>query len=397
MAHAAQQTFLFQAMRPTGGKTLGVRTASDEGSLSDALRRDGLLLLRAWRVPIGAASEAGLSLKDEAALNEQIDSLLSRGVPLVEALEVGASVVSARSRPRIERLRELVAAGSTFSGACDKVGGFDEVTVAVYRAAERSGDLAGAAKRLAQSARRRLAIAGKTLTVMIYPAVVLTIATALLAALLVFIVPMLAEQIRQINPNLPWFSEIVFDFGTWTRDHLSLVIIALGALLIVAMLARERVLGAIARLGRRLPGIRSLLLTVEMTRFFSVMAAMTKTGVPLADALASGAGVISDRKLREQLTWLRQSLVEGGVLRILIDRVDALPLATRRLLIAAERGGDLDSVFDALAEDMSAEVDKRSSRLLAFLEPAVIILMFTILAPIIIAVAIPMMTVQTDF
>jgi type II secretory pathway component PulF len=157
------------------------------------------------------------------------------------------------------------------------------------------------------------------------------------------------------------------------------------------------VLAALGRFGRRLPGIKSLLLTVEMTRFFSVMAAMTKTGVPLADALASGTGVISDDKLREQLTWLRQSLVEGGVLRILIDRVDALPLATRRLLIAAERGGDLDSAFDALAEDMSLEVDKRSSRLLAFLEPAVIILMFTILAPIIIAVAIPMMTVQTDF
>lgn len=397
MAQVAQQTYLFQAMRPTGSKIFGFRAAPDEGALSDALRRDELLLLRAWRVPIGATAEGKLPLKDDAALNEQIDSLLSRGVPLVEALEVAASVVSAKSRPRIERLRELVASGSTFSGACEKVGGFDEVTISVYRAAERSGDLAGAAKRLAQSTRRRLAIAGKTITVMIYPAVVLAIAMCLLTALLVFIVPMLAEQIRQINPNLPWFSEIVFDFGTWVRNHLSLVIIVVGAVLVGAVLAREHVLAALGRLGRRLPGIKSLLLTVEMTRFFSVMAAMTKTGVPLADALASGVGVISDEKLREQLTWLRQSLVEGGVLRILIDRVDALPLATRRLLIAAERGGDLDSAFDSLAEDMAAEVDKRSSRLLAFLEPAVIILMFTVLAPIIVAVAIPMMTVQTDF
>ena len=397
MAQIVQQTFLFQAMRPTGAKLFGFRAATDEGSLSELLRRDNLLLLRAWRLPIGAAEEGRMPLKDEAALNEQIDSLLSRGVPLVEALEVAASVVTAKSRPRLERLREMVAAGSTFSGACEKIGGFDPVTVSVYRAAERSGDLAGAAKRLAQSTRRRLSIAGKTITVMIYPAVVLGIATCLLIALLVFIVPMLAEQIRQINPDLPWFSEVVFDAGTWVRGHLSLVLIIVGAVAVGAVAARRRFLAALGRIGRRLPGIKSLLLTVEMTRFFSVMAAMTKTGVPLADALASGAGVISDHKLREQLTWLRQSLVDGGVLRILIDRVDALPLATRRLLIAAERGGDLDSVFDALAEDMAMEVDKRSSRLLAFLEPAVIILMFSILAPIIIAVAIPMMTVQTDF
>ncbi len=397
MAQAAQQTFFFQAMKPTGAKTMGVRAASDEGALSEALRRDELLLIRAWRVPIGSAQEPRLTLKDEANLNEQIDQLLSRGVPLVEALEVAASVVSARTRPRLERLRELVAAGSTFSGACEKVGGFDEVTVSVYRAAERSGDLAGASHRLAQAARRRLAIAGKAVTVMIYPAVVLGIASLLLGLLLGWVVPMLAEQIRQINPDLPWFSEVVFTLGTWLRDNLLLVLVIVGGALVGIVLGWRRVLAAATDLGRRLPGIKSLLLTVELTRFFSVMAAMTKTGVPLADALASGTRVISDEKLRDQLVWLRQSLVDGGVLRILIDRVDALPLATRRLLIAAERGGDLDSAFDALAEDMASEVDKRSARLLALLEPLVIILMFTFLAPIIVAVAIPMMTVQTDF
>lgn len=397
MAQAANQTFLFQAMRPTGSKTMGVRAARDEGDLSETLRRDELLLLRAWRVPIGSAEEPKLTLKDEANLNEQIDQLLSRGVPLVEALEVAASVVTAKTKPKIEKLRELVAAGSTFSGACDKVGGFDEVTVSVYRAAERSGDLAGASHRLAQSARRRLAIAGKAITVMIYPSVVLGIATILLSLLLVWVVPMLAEQIRQINPKLPWFSEVVFTLGIWLRDNLLLVLVVLGAALVMIVLAWRQVLGALLAIGRRLPGIKPLLLTVELTRFFSVMAAMTKTGVPLADALASGTRVISDDKLRDQLVWLRQSLVDGGVLRILIDRVEALPLATRRLLIAAERGGDLDSAFDALAEDMASEVDKRSARMLALLEPLVIIMMFTFLAPIIVAVAIPMMTVQTDF
>jgi type II secretory pathway component PulF len=68
-----------------------------------------------------------------------------------------------------------------------------------------------------------------------------------------------------------------------------------------------------------------------------------------------------------------------------------------RLLIAAERGGDLDSAFDALAEDMASDVEQRSARLLALLEPAVIVAMFAVLAPLVVAVAVPMMTTPTDF
>lgn len=397
MPQTAQQTYMFKAMHPTGSKRMGFRAAVDEAALSEALRKDQLLLLRAWRMPIGSTTEGRLPLKDEAALNEQIHALLSRGVPLVEALEVGASVVSKRSAPRVEKLRELVAAGATFSGACDTVGGFDDVTIAVYRAAERSGDLAGSAQRLSQAARRRLAIAGKAITVMIYPLVVLIIATLLLSILLVFIVPMLAKQIRQINPNLPWFSDVVFTVGVGLRENLMAATIVAGGLVVMAMLARRAIIAGVSRLSRRVPAIGGLLLTVEMSRFFSVMAAMAKSGVPLAEALSAGTNVISHARLREQLQWLRQSLVDGGVLRVLIDRVEALPLATRRLLIAAERSGDLDSAFDALAEDMSDEVDKRSARLLALLEPLIIILMFAVLAPIIVAVAVPMMTVQTEF
>ena len=73
-----------------------------------------------------------------------------------------------------------------------------------------------------------------------------------------------------------------------------------------------------------------------------------------------------------------------------------MPLATRRLLIAGERGGDLESVFDALSGDMSTEVERKATRLLAMLEPAAILAMFALLAPLIMAIAIPLMTIRTQ-
>lgn len=388
--------FFFQAMTPVGGRMLGVRAATDEAALGEDLRREQLLLLKAWKLPIGAGAPPTLPLKDDAVLNEQLHILLSRGVPLVEALEVASSVVSAASKGRIERLREHVAAGASFSDACAKTGGFDAVTTAVYRSAERTGDLAGAAHRLAQSARRRLAIRGKALTVLIYPAAVAFIAGVVFLVLLMWLVPMMSGQMRQMKVKLNWFSEIVFSTGEWMGSHVGLTFAIIGAVFVGAI-AMRRQLGALAlRTVGRIPAVARLLLATEMTRFFSVMAAMTRSGVTLAEALGTAGAVISDEKLRAQLRTLQKDLVEGGLWRTLIEKVDAMPLATRRLLVAAERAGDLDSAFDTLATDTAADVELRSARLLAMLEPGVIILMFSLIGPLIIAIAVPMLTFRTQ-
>lgn len=387
--------FLFQAMTPAGGKSFGVRAAPSEAQLAEELRRDQLLLLKAWRLPVGKSAPPGLGLRDEAALNDQLATLQSRGVPLVEALEVAASVVGAGARPKVMRLRELVAAGDSLSSACEKAGGFDAVIIAVYRAAERTGDVAGAARRLSTSARRRLAIRGKAITVMIYPAVVCVMAMLIFMGLLMFLVPTIAQQLTQMNSKPNAFSSAVFGLGIWMNGHKALVLGSLGAAAVGAIVLRS----ALARLAlrglARVPAVSSLLLTAEMTRFFSVMAAMVRSGVPLADALGTAAGVLSAPQLRAQLQGLQKGLVEGGLWRTLVERADALPLATRKLLVAAERAGDLDSAFDTLSGDMAAEVDTKAARLLALLEPGVILLMFALVGPLIIAIAIPLLTART--
>src|SRR6056297_148105 len=120
---ATTSTYFYSAMKLTGGKARGIRSARDEGQLSEELRSAGLLLLKAWKLPevfsgVASGSTKGpLPLADEAALNNQLHVLLSRGVPLVEALEVGADVVSDRSSGRVQRLREMVASGASFAKA----------------------------------------------------------------------------------------------------------------------------------------------------------------------------------------------------------------------------------------------------------------------------------------
>ena len=133
---------------------MGIRNARSERALAEILKKDKQTLVRTWKLPDWAGSEVEMSLKDHAAFDAQIAQLVSRGVTLTEALEVAAGVVSKPNRDRIDRLRHLVSQGTSFADACKQVGSFDTVTIATYRAAEKTGDLAGACDSLAKRARR---------------------------------------------------------------------------------------------------------------------------------------------------------------------------------------------------------------------------------------------------
>jgi type II secretory pathway component PulF len=312
----------------------------------------------------------------------------------VESLDVVAQTVRPVTRPRMIRLRDLVQSGAGFADACKTVGGFDNVTIAVYRGAERTGDLAGAAKELSTTARRRLAVSGKALTLMLYPIIVLAISLIVAVIMMMVVVPMMGEGLAKSDIALPWFSRVVIGLGTWMREYATWLGIAAMALLILAIIGRHIIVQFVQQAMRKMPVLRDVVLAQESARFFSVMGAMTRTGVPLADALGVANQAISHPAMRRQLERLRTRLVEGGILRVLIDEVSTLQVGTRRLLIAAERAGDLETAFHTLADDMADEVDKSSARLLAVLQPALIVVMFLIIGGLLTALLLPMLSIS---
>ncbi len=387
--------FFYIAMRPGGGRSFGVRSAGSIQALSQALRSENRLLLKTYRLPGWAGATAGISLKDYALLNEQLAQLLSRGVPLVEALEVVAQTVRPVARPIIVRMRDLVASGSSFADACRQVGGFDNVTIAVYRGAERSGDLAGAARELMLNARRQLSIQGKATTLLVYPIVVLSISAIVTVFMMVGVVPKLGEALADADIPLPWLSRVVMDSGAWMKAQALWLGLGFAVLAVCAILGRKAIVALFAGAFRKVPLVRDVVLAQESARFFSVMAAMVRTGVPIGDSLAVANQAVTHPVLRGQLERLRIRLIEGGLLRTLIDEVVAFPIATRRLLVAAERSGDMEAAFTTLAQDMTNEVETRSSRLLAVLEPLLIVLMFGIIGTLLMAVMLPMLTMSS--
>jgi len=384
-------SFLVFAATPSGGRRLGMHRARDRRQLGEDLRKGRLVAIKTWSLPSWAGTDNKVRLKDQAELHLQLSQLLVRGVPLVEALDVTSTAVAPRTKPRVERMRDLVAAGSSFSDACEQVAIFDRVTISVYRAAERTGDLAGAAKQLSLTTRRQLAISGKVGTLMIYPAIVLSISVIVTTGMLTMIVPRIGKALEGAGVELPWFTRMMVVAGTFLKDNWLIATLTVLACVTAAVFAREGIARFVGRASRSIPILKDVVMAQEAARFFTVMAAMTRSGITLAEALGTAVAAIGHPALKKQLSSLRTKLVEGGVLRNLIDRVDALPVPTRRLLIAAERAGDLESAFETLAQDMADELDRRSSRLLAALEPLLIVMMFLMIGTLLLSIMIPLM------
>ncbi|MFG0298263.1 MAG: type II secretion system F family protein [Phycisphaerales bacterium JB047] len=389
-AASTSSSFLYLASKSSGGKLMGIKSARSERALAEQLRKEKQVLVRTWKLPDWANSVPEMSLKDHAEFDAQIAQLVSRGVTLTEALEVAAGVVSKPNRDRIDRLRHLVSQGTSFADACKQVGSFDTVTVATYRAAEKTGDLAGACKALALSARRQLEVSGKAATLMIYPAIVLTLALAAALVMIIIVVPMIGNSLEKAGVTLPFITRFLLNLGNFLQANLIPFGIAAIVGLVLVFLFRSA-LGKVAiTVTRNAPFVRDVVMQQELTRFFSVMSSMSRSGIPLGDALQISSAAITHPKLNRDLQRMRLRLIEGGVFRNLIMKVDSLPESTRRLLVAADQGGDLEDAFNALALDHAAEVDKKTARLMAILEPALIVLLFLIVGSIILAIMLPM-------
>jgi len=389
-AASSSRPFFYVANRSSGGKAMGIRSARSQRALAQELRKEKQILVRTWALPAWANNESELSLKDHAEFDAQIAQLVSRGVTLTDALEVAATVVSPGNKERIDRLRHAVAQGTSFADACKQVGSFDSVTIAVYRAAEKTGDLAGACEQLSTGARRRMEVSGKAATLMIYPAIVLTIAFIAATIMIVLVVPMIGNSMIKAGIPIPGITRMMVGLGNFLQTNLlffggGFVLLIVGAILFRSALAKLAV-----RVTRNAPFVRDVVMEQELTRFFSVMSSMTKSGIPLADAIDVSSAVISHPKLNGDFQKMRQRLIEGGVFRTLISNVESLPMATRRLLVAADQAGDLQNAFDGLARDHAQEVDKKTARLMAILEPLLVIILFVVVGTIILSIMLPM-------
>jgi general secretion pathway protein F len=367
----------------------------------DALRGDGLFptaVEPASGVATGRVDATRLASPVLALTTRQLATLVVSGMPLDQALSAVAEQMDHPTAARLlGAIREQVAAGEPLAAAMSRFPrSFPELYRGLVAVGAESGQLGSVLSRLADYLEARLALRQKFSMALIYPALVTLVALAVIATLLLYVVPQVVAVYQQSRQTLPWLTRALIassDFlraTAWYWLGALIAIIAAGMLLLRRERWRERWHAMLLRS----PLVGAVLRGLDTARFASTLSILTSSGAPLLRALETAGSVIWAAPLRRAAHGAAQRVREGVTLaRALADERVFPPLLTH-LVANGEQSGQLSAMLDRAAREQEAEVERRLTWLAALVQPILIIVMGGIVLVLVLAVMLPIVSMN---
>jgi general secretion pathway protein F len=367
----------------------------------DALRGDGLFptaVEPATAAATGRVDATRLAPALLALTTRQLATLVVSGMPLDQSL---AAVAEQADHPAATRvlgaIREQVAAGEPLAAAMSRFPrSFPDLYRGLVAVGAESGQLGGVLSRLADYLEARLALRQKFSMALIYPALVTVVALAVIATLLLYVVPQVVAVYQQSRQTLPWLTRALIASSDFLRATAWYWVGAIAVIAVVAMvlLRQERWRDRWHSLLLRLPLVGTVLRGLDTARFASTLSILTSSGAPLLRALETAGSVIWALPLRRAAHGAARRVREGVTLaRALADERVFPPLLTH-LVANGEQSGQLPAMLDRAAREQEADVERRLTWLAALVQPILIIIMGGIVMVLVLAVMLPIVSMN---
>lgn len=323
---------------------------------------------------------------------QELATLLSAGIPLLEALDATTSQYPGRFRSSLMMLRDQISAGSSLADAMrGQPGVFDELSVCMVDVGERTGMLDEVLAQLAAYRRRSDQFKGRLGTALIYPAIVACAGVAVAVFLSTFVVPRLLETLVDAGRPLPWMTRLVKAFSDLLLGYgwLMLPVVIVCTLLIILSLRQPRVRFHWHRLQLRLPLVGRMMRQQNIVRISVTLSILTRSGMEFVQALGLASRATSNEVLKHALDQAQKEITAGRDIGPSLATTNAFPEPVVRLLEVGQASGRLDQMLERLAADYDLQLQSSTQRLLAILEPAMILLLTGLVGFIVLAVILP--------
>ncbi|MEG3085799.1 type II secretion system inner membrane protein GspF [Sphingomonas sp. PB4P5] len=339
-----------------------------------------------------------MSVKDLTLFTRQL-ATLNQVSPLEESLRtITRQTEQERVRAIVATVHTGVMEGRRLAEAMGREPkSFPPLYRAMVSAGERSGSLPIILERLSILLERQAEINGKVITTLAYPAVLSLVATGVVTALMVFVVPQVVEQFDTVGQELPLLTRIVIGVSDFLVAYWWLLLLAMagaGALLWQALKQPSIRLAFDTRL-LRVPLLGRLIRDLHAARMARTLSTMVASRLPLLEGLTLTAGTIHNRRLRAASDEIVDAIRGGGSLSAAMRRTSVFPPLLTYLAASGEAAGRLDEMLEKAADYLEREFDRFTATALSLLEPAIIVLMGGIVATIVLAILLPILQLNT--
>lgn len=397
--------FEYKGLEVASGKSVkGYRDADSPKALRALLRREGVLLTlatpederkaRAKRDIQLLAFLYRPSSGDVAILTRQLATLVRAGVPLVESIAALVDQVEKESLVRIltdvsENLKEGKAFASCLA-AHPKV--FPPLYVNMVAAGEASGTLEAVLERLADFMEGQARLKGKLVSALAYPVLMTLIASVLVGALMVGVVPKVTSMFENMQQELPWYTALLIFISDSLASYWWLIFGVIGLSVYAFRRWQATTAGRMTwdRLMLRLPLFGRLNLLVAVARFSRTLATLLASGVALLPAMDIVKSVLGNVQLEAVVKVAIGSIREGESIAEPLRRSGYFPPMVTHMIAVGEKSGQLEQMLQNVSRAYEADVETRVTTLTSLLEPLIIVVMGGMVAFIAMAIIMPL-------
>jgi len=325
-------------------------------------------------------------------LNQQFNTLIKAGLPILRALDLLADRASSpRLRPVISQIRDRVREGKSLSEAVTEAGVFSKVYSTAILAGEKSGNLSGVLEYYIAYQKVTTGVRKKILATLIYPVILVVMATAIVSYLVTGVIPKFAMLYKDLNVPLPGPTRVLIAL---TVDYSYVFLFCIATLMVFAIgvffWSRTQEGGlAFDRLKFRLPVVGNTMLKFQMAQFSRTLATLLTGGTPLVAGLQTASDSISSRLVRSSVIEATQMVREGESLSHALASKQVVPALALDMIEVGESSGALAPMLTSVAEFYEDEVALRISAMVSFIEPVILIFMGTVVAFILISLYLP--------
>jgi type IV pilus assembly protein PilC len=385
---------------PTGEIVEGVYVAENEARLRHELEEKGLFVLSLQPkhaiagISFGLPQRTSVNMREFLVFNQELATLLKAGMPLVQSLDLlKRRVTSPAFRQVLDDVHEKVRSGTALSDAFAAHGSlFPSVYTASLLAGERSGNLDAVLRRFVEYTKIIATVKRKTVSALVYPAILVSLAIVLVSIIVLKVVPAFADFYGTFGAQLPLSTRIILAISAFLRSQFVLILAAVG-IAIVATLSWVRQPGQQARFDHlllRLPMLGQVARKFATSQMARTLATLLGGGLPLVNALDIAARSVGNRYMAAQLDIVSLRVREGQSFAAALEARHVFPEVAVKMAEVGESTGALQEMLNTVADFYDEEIATTMERFITLVEPVLLVFMGLVIAGLLLALYMPL-------
>lgn len=387
----------YKAMDKNGKAKKGSIEAINLDKAKEKLKSEGLIVQDIKEQ--GAGKKGGgkkVKDKDLAVFCKQFSAVLNAGVTIISALEMMSEQLENKTLKRaLQEAQSYVQKGGTLADAFKlnpKV--FPPIMINMTAAGEMSGNLEICFDRLTTHFETANALHSKVKGAVTYPIVILIVVAAVVAVLLVGVIPQFSQMFDDLGSELPAATQMLVNLSNFLQHKWYILVIIVAAIVFGLKAFGKTEPGSLmyAKIGIKFPLFGNLTIKSAAATFSRTMATLMASGISLIDAVEQVAKMINNRIIREALLDAKTQIAKGVPLSKPLRDCGIFPPMLPQMTKIGEETGNIEDMMDKVADYYEMEVNDATDALTAAMEPLIIVIMGVVVGGIVMAIYSPMLS-----